>query len=215
MGIKIKSLLSTALLIVLFALLLLVSCLEQKYSGIAVQPYPAPEFTLTDQFGRQTALSDFGVKVVVMSFVYTNCPTVCPIITANFVSAARMLGEDASKEVVFIGITVDPERDKPEVLRKYVDDKGLKGRMYFLTGKRSELEKVWNYYNVFVNRSEADASGNYTIDHTAIVYVLDRKGRLRILYPGIDWYPKFLVQDVEKLLREERLVYRIVYDVPE
>ena len=119
---------------VLFTLLLLLfaGCLQQKFSGIAPNPYPAPDFTPTNQFGERVTLSDFRGKVVVLSFLYTSCPTVCPVITTKFADAAKSL---KSKEATFVAITVDLEMDTPERTRKYIEDKGLQGKMYYLTGK--------------------------------------------------------------------------------
>jgi protein SCO1/2 len=198
----------------LLVLLLFAGCLQEKFSGIAPNPYPAPEFTLTNQFGEQVSLSDFRGKVVVMSFLYTGCPTVCPLTTSKFAEVAKVLGDAAGKEVIFIAVSVDPEGDTVAKVKGFVDEKGLGGKMHYLTGNRGELEGVWDHYNVYVNKSEADAAGNYNIAHTAIVYVIDKKGNLRLLYPGLQWYPKFLVGDVKTLLREEGFLYRLLYDIP-
>jgi|GEM_PF-691942 len=198
---------------VLLLILLFAGCLQEKFSGIAPNPYPAPEFGLTNQYGEEASLSDFRGRVVVMSFLYTSCPTVCPLIISKFIEAADMLGDTAGNEVIFIAVSVDPEGDTVEGVKGFVEKKGLGGKMYYLTGDRSELEEVWNYYNVYVNKSEPDASGNYMIDHTAIVYVIDKKGNLRLLYPSLQWWPKFLVGDVKTLLREENTFYRLLYDV--
>lgn len=193
-------------------LLLLSGCLEEKFSGIAPEPYPAPGFTLKNQNGEEISLQDLRGKIVVMSFMYTGCPTVCPLITTKFLEAANMLGESAGREVVFIGVTVDPERDTPEAVKTFLESKGMQDKMHFLIGERKELETVWENYNVYVNRS--GEGPDYTVDHTAIVYVIDKNGDLRILYPGLEWFPKFLVSDIKTLMREDNPLFRIIYSVP-
>jgi protein SCO1/2 len=203
------------LFFVMLTLILLAGCLQEKFSGIAPNPNPAPNFTLTNQLGEQVSLTDLRGKIVVMSFLYTSCPTVCPLITSKFIEGAKMLGESAGTDVIFVAVSVDPERDTPDKLRKYVKDKGLEGKMQFLTGKKSALENVWRDYNIYVNRSDPDENGNYTIDHTAIVYVVDKKGNLRVMYPGLQWYPKFLVGDIKTVLKEDGFLYRVLYDIPQ
>lgn len=194
-------------------LLLLTGCLQQKFSGIAPDPHPAPEFTLTNQDGERVSLQDFRGKTVVMSFMYTNCPTVCPLITSKFLRAAEMMGESLGKEVVFIGVTVDPERDTPEAVRRFLEGKGMLGRMEYLTGDREEVEKVWENYNVYVNKTPEE-QGGYQVDHTAVVYLIDREGYLRVLYPGLEWYPKYLVEDIRTLQKEGNPFYRFFYGAP-
>lgn len=193
-------------------ILVLAGCLQQKFSGIAPYPYPAPDFTLTNQHGEQISLRDLRGKIIVMSFLYTNCPTVCPLITSKFTAAAEMLGD--AQGVVFIAVSVDPEGDTMDRVREFLKNKGLQGRMHYLIGEREELEEVWSNYNIYVNKSNPDEEGNYLVDHTAIVYVIDREGNLRVLYPGLKWNPKFLVRDIRMLQREESLLYRLIYDVP-
>lgn len=193
-------------------LLLFTGCLQQKFGGIAPEPHPAPEFSLTNQDGERVSLQDFRGKTVVMSFMYTNCPTVCPLITSKFMAAAEMMGESPGRDVVFIAITVDPERDTPQAARRFLEEKGMLGRMHYLTGDREEVEAVWESYNVYVNKIPGEQG--YVVDHTAVVYLIDGEGYLRVLYPGLEWYPKYLVEDVKTLQREASPLYRLVYATP-
>lgn len=185
-------------------LLLIAGCVqEQSFKGVPLSPAkPAPDFTLTNQFGERVSLSDFRGKVVVMSFLYTSCPTVCPAITQNFINAMEELDDSVGKDVVFVAVSVDPERDTVEQVRKYSEKRGLLNRWQYLTGERSELEKVWRDYNIFVNVSWRDEYGNYLVDHTATAIVVDREGNLRLVYPGVTWNPKDLAHDIRLLIRE-------------
>ncbi len=196
-----------------FLVLILTGCLREEFSGIVPNPYPAPEFTLTNQLGERVSLSDLRGRIVAMSFVYTSCTAVCPVTIGKFTAAARSMGAAAGKEVIFVGVTVDPDRDTPERTRKYVEERGLAGKMHYLTGERSELEMVWSYYNVYVNRSD-DASGNYAVDHTSIIYLIDKKGNVRLLYPGTEWKPESLVRDARALSGEGGFLHGLLYYRP-
>ena len=188
------------LLTTLLLLLLLAGCTQQNFKGVPLTPAkPAPDFTLTNQFGEEVSLNDFRGKVVVMSFLYTNCPTVCPIITSKFISAAEELGDSAGRDVVFVAVTVDPERDTTDKIRRYSEEKGMLDKWHYFTGGRVEVERVWRDYNIYVNRSQLDEDGNYIIDHTAKVFVIDKKGTRRVVFPGITWDSKDLAHDVRLL----------------
>lgn len=190
-------------------LVLLLGCMQQSFKGVPLNPLkPAPDFTLTNQFGERVALSDFRGKVVVMTFIYTHCPTVCPILTQKFIIAATELGGYAGVDVVFVAVTVDPERDTVDRVREYSVEKGMLDKWQYLTGERSVVEQVWRDYSIYVNKiyvnkSSVDASGNYLVDHTATAIVIDKRGNLRLVFPGITWDPKDLVHDVRLLMKEE------------
>lgn len=102
---------------------------------------PAPEFTLTTHEGRPLALRELRGKVVVVTFIYASCADTCPILTAKLAGIQRRLGP-ALGSVFFAGVTVDPERDTPEVLRRYAATHGARPGWYFLTGRRADLEAV-------------------------------------------------------------------------
>ncbi len=190
-------------LLLLLALVLLSACLQQDFKGIELSPSkPAQEFSLINQFGEQVKLSDFRGKVVVLSFLYTSCPTVCPVITQKFTAAANELGDLTGSEVIFVAVTVDPERDTVEKIREYSAGKGMLDKWHYLTGGKSAVEKVWRDYGVYVNKSAGDTAENYFVDHTTTVVVIDKKGNLRLVFPGLAWDSKDLAQDVRLLLRE-------------
>ncbi len=189
---------------ILAILILIAGCAQQQgFKGVPLSPAkPAPDFTLTNQFGERVSLSDFRGRVVVISFLYTSCPTVCPAITQNFIRAMDELGDSVGRDVVFVAVSVDPERDTVERVREYSEKRGLLHRWQYLTGERAELEKVWKDYNIYVNVSWQDDYGNYLVDHTATAIIVDKEGNLRLVYPGITWDPKNLAHDVKLLMRE-------------
>lgn len=140
-------------------------------------------FTLDADDGSRYSLTDSRGRVVVMAFGYTYCPDVCPTGLATIASALRQIGEDAN-QVDALFISLDPERDTPQVLHEYTHF--FDPRMRGLTGSADELRRVADLYRVryeFVGKGKWD---RYTLDHSANLYVVDRSGSLiRILPHGL------------------------------
>ena len=136
------------------------------------------DFTLTDHTGRTRTLADFRGKVVVVFFGYTRCPDVCPTTLADLKSAKEQLGEDG-KRVQVLFVTVDPERDTPQLLAKYVPafDPSFLG----LYGDAAATARVAREFKVFYQKAPGRTPDSYTMDHTAGSYVFDPQGRLRLL----------------------------------
>jgi len=136
------------------------------------------DFTLTDHNGKTRTLADFRGKVVVVFFGYTRCPDVCPTTLADLKVAREQLGEDG-KRVQVLFVTVDPERDTPQLLAKYVPafDPSFLG----LYGDASATARVAKEFKVFYQKSPGKTPDSYTVDHTAGSYVFDPQGRLRLL----------------------------------
>lgn len=135
------------------------------------------ELNLTDQNGKPRTLEDFRGKVVVVFFGYTHCPDVCPTTLAELAQVARELGSDAARmQVLFV--TVDPERDTPELLRRYVPafNPGFLG----LYGDAEATARAAKAFKIVYRKQPLDAPGRYTMDHSAGTYILDQAGRLRL-----------------------------------
>ena len=135
------------------------------------------DFALTDHTGKTRTLADFRGKVVVMFFGYTRCPDVCPTTLAELKAVKEQLGEDGKRlQVLFV--TVDPERDTPELLASYVPafDPSFLG----LYGDNETIAKVAKDFKVFYQKVPGKAPDSYTVDHTAGSYVFDPLGRLRL-----------------------------------
>ena len=134
------------------------------------------DFSLSDHNGRTRTLADFRGKVVVMFFGYTHCPDVCPTTLAELATVARELGPAADRmQVLFI--TVDPERDTPELLRQYVP--AFNPTFLGLRGDAEGTLRVAKEFKIFYQKQPV-AGGGYTMDHSAGTYVFDREGRLRL-----------------------------------
>ncbi len=156
------------------------------------------DFRLTDHHGRPRTLADFRGKVVAIFFGYTHCPDICPTALAELAQTLKHLGKE-SDGVQVLFLTVDPVRDTPKVLAQYVP--AFDPRFLGLYGDLDTTAKVAAAYKVFFAAQRPSASGNYTVDHNAAVYLIDRHGRPR-LYVGGGRTVSGMVHDVKLLLNE-------------
>jgi protein SCO1/2 len=156
----------------------------------------AKDFSLKDFNGRLRTLADFKGKAVVVFFGYTQCPDVCPTTMHDLAGVMQQLGPLADKvQVLFI--TVDPERDTPQLLAKYVP--AFDSRFLGLAGDLASTDKVAKEFKIFYQKVPGNDPGSYSIDHTAGMYIYDPEGRIRLFArngQGID--P--LVHDLRILL---------------
>ena len=159
--------------------LLATGCGDKRLDDIHGMPLTGTKmgasFELTDPQGNTRTLSDFKGKVTLVFFGFTQCPDVCPTALLRAVEAKRMLGEDGDRlQVVFI--TLDPERDTPEVLNAYVTafDPSFLG----LYGSLEQTKKTAQDFKVYY--AKVPTGSSYTLDHTALSYVYDADGGLRL-----------------------------------
>ena len=157
----------------------------------------AKDFALPDTDGRMRGIKDFQGKAVVVFFGYTQCPDVCPTTMAEIAEAKKLLGPDGDK-VQGVLITVDPERDTPQLLKAYVANFGPD--MVALRGNAAQTEAVTKDYKVYAKRVEGKAPGSYFMEHTAASYVYDPQGRLR-LYSRYGSGAQALADDLKLLLK--------------
>jgi protein SCO1/2 len=154
------------------------------------------ELRLTDHTGRARTLADFKGKVTVVFFGFTQCPDACPTTLAELRAVKEKLGPDGDRlQVLFV--TVDPERDTPELLAKYVPafDPSFLG----LYGDAAAIARTAKEFRVFYQKVPGTSPGNYSIDHTVAAYVYDPAGRLR-LYVKHGQGADALAHDVRLLL---------------
>ena len=130
-------------------------------------------FSLTASDGRRVTDQDFRGRWMLIYFGFTFCPDVCPTELAVMAAALDALGDDGS-DVQPILITLDPERDTVEVLRDYVA--AFHPRLIGLTGTLAEIQAVAGAYRVFFQKTEPDAAGDYLVDHSSVVYLMDPDG---------------------------------------
>jgi protein SCO1 len=169
-----------------------------QYQGSLIEPAkPAPNFTLTNQNSQPFTLSSQMGRPVLIFFGYTHCPDVCPVTLSEYKQIRKQLGDQADK-VTFLFVSVDPDRDTPQVLGDYTAlfDPAIIG----LTGAANELAPVYDAYGVVHTVNPAE-NGNYTVDHTARTFLVDSAGNLRLTYPfgfGVEG----IVEDLQHLLKE-------------
>ena len=137
----------------------------------------ARDFDLPDAQGQRRRLADFKGRVVVVFFGFTHCPDVCPTTMAELAAVKAALGADGDR-VQGIFITVDPERDTPELLRAYLGN--FDKSFVALRGTNEETKALAKHFKVFYAKVPGKTEGNYTIDHTAGSYVFDAKGAVRL-----------------------------------
>jgi len=137
----------------------------------------AKGFALTDQNGQRRTLEDFRGKLVFVFFGFTHCPDVCPTTLAEMAGIMKALGPESERlQVVFI--TLDPERDTPELLASFVP--AFHPSFLGLTGDQATIDKVAKDFKVFAQKVPGKDGKSYTIDHTAGSYVFDAQGRIRL-----------------------------------
>lgn len=136
------------------------------------------DFHLADPAGKMRSLADFRGKVVTLFFGYTQCPDVCPTNLSSMAMVMKSLGPEADKvQVLFM--TVDPERDTPELLAAYVP--AFDKRFLGLLADPAVTAATAKDFKVFYQKQKGSTPGSYTVDHTAGTYVYDPQGRLRLL----------------------------------
>ena len=137
----------------------------------------AEGFTLTGHDGKPHTLADWRGKVVVVFFGFTQCPDVCPTTMADMAAAMKQLGERAN-DIQVLFVSVDPERDTPQLLAQYVP--AFDPRFMGLVGTPEQTTKAARAFKVFYQKAPGKTPESYSVDHTAATYVLDRDGKLRL-----------------------------------
>ncbi|MCI0812415.1 MAG: SCO family protein [Chloroflexi bacterium] len=165
----------------------------------------APPFTLRDQFGNLTSLSDFQGKVVLLTFLYTNCPDVCPITTNQLREAYDSLGE-TTNDIAIVAVSLDPARDTVAAAMDYSERWKMTDRWSYLVGTERELAPTWKAYYLdptslrpsaesdtaaahdLTPRPNAPKAGidalvqeSYLVIHSAPIYLIDQEGKMRVI----------------------------------
>ncbi len=161
----------------------------------------APDFTLTTQDGGTLKLSDLKGDVCLVSFVFTTCNGTCPATThrmGQVQAALKQRGLAKGGRVRLLSITLDPARDTPGVLRKYMDLYDLEPANWtFLTGDKGRVNKVIAAWGMW-----AKPAANGQLDHPSRVFLVDKKGRIREIYNLSFFKAAWVMDDVELLLKE-------------
>ena len=137
----------------------------------------AADFSLRDQDGRRIRLSALRGKLVLLTFLYTHCVDICPLIADDLNRAVGSLGQKASS-VRILAVSVDPRGDTPSAVRTYIREHGLRPQFRWLLGTRRQLAPVWRAYNVLVQPQ------GERVGHATTILLIDRAGRPIRTYPS-------------------------------
>jgi len=169
------------------------ACSEEKRIG--------GNFELTSQFNQPYSSTNAHGKVVMLFFGFTHCPDVCPNTLSTIQTVLGQLG-DKAEHVQPIFITVDPQRDKPEILKNYLQYFG--SNYIGLTGASEEIDKVVKQYQGFYSFEGDISSGHYSVDHTSNLYIINTLGKVANIIPyGLP--PQAITNAIEKILAEEEV----------
>ena len=156
----------------------------------------AKNFELTDHNGQVRHLTDFAGKVVLMFFGYTQCPDVCPTTMTEMLEIKKALGKDGERlQVLFV--TVDPERDTPELLKAYMENFDPTFLALYTTPEK--LVELTKDYKIYYKKVDGSTPTSYTMDHSAGSYIYDPKGKLR-LFTRYGSPKEALTLDIQTLL---------------
>ena len=170
-----------------------------KYTAIDITGADyAKAFALTDHNGQARTLKDFQGKIVMMFFGYTQCPDVCPTSMTEMAEIKRLLGKDGER-IQCLFVTIDPERDKPEMLKEYMA--AFDPTFLALVPTPEQLAGLAKDYKVYYKKVDGPTPTSYTMDHTAGSYVYDTAGKLR-LFTRYGTKPELTAADIRQLLAQ-------------
>jgi len=154
---------------------------------------------LVDHHGKPRRLEDWRGKAVVLFFGFTHCPDVCPTALATIARARALLGEEAD-QVQGLFVTVDPQRDTPGLLAKYVT--AFDSTFLGLYGNATQTGRAAKEFKIYYQAQKPHAHGAYSVDHSGQIYVLDANGRLRLYIRSHDAAPEAIAHDLRLLIGE-------------
>ncbi len=176
---------------------------ERKFGTeeeISKQSTSHKPFTLINQNNEPVALDSLIGKPVVMSFIYTRCsmPDMCPLIMKKIVQVQKGLKREYKDKVFFAIITLDPEYDTPEVLKKFGNYYRVDyGNLIFLTGKKQDVDYALNHFRVYYKEESPGV-----LAHTMETLVMDEAGVIRKDFPASLWRPEDVIEEVEKIIEK-------------
>jgi protein SCO1 len=165
---------------------------HHKFAGAeASPPKPAAPLKLNDSLGHPVDLTEYRGKAVLVTFIYTHCPDVCPLIVSHLKAAQAELG-DKAKDLQIVAVSTDPKGDTPAAVNQFLKQHGMTGKMVYLLGNQQQLGKVWKDWNIV---AKPDKTGRDLVEHSALIYGVAANGNLTTLYPA-NFKPEMIVHDV-------------------
>lgn len=169
-----------------------------KLAGLAVKPpKAAPPLALRNYLGNPVNLAADRGKAVLVTFLYTHCPDICPLITSKLHTAITRMSTPERRQVQIIAVSVDPRGDTPKTVAAFLADHRMTGRMQYLIGTQRQLGDTWVNWGI---TSKPDLTNPKLVAHTALIYGIDAHGQIAAVYPS-NFAPGEIVHDVLLLAR--------------
>jgi len=168
---------------------------QYRATEVFSPPLPAPPLELHNYLGQPVNIASYRGRAVLVTFLYTNCPDICPLITASLHATLELLGSRGSSRVQIIAVSVDPHGDTSRAVAAFLARHHMTGRMQYLIGSAHELARVWKAWGV---GSERDASQPQFVNHTGLVYGITASGKRTTIYAA-NFIPAELAHDVPLL----------------
>ncbi|GAC1362475.1 MAG: hypothetical protein NVS2B12_15210 [Ktedonobacteraceae bacterium] len=162
--------------------------------GTTLDSTVAPNFQLTDQTGRSVSLAQFKGKPVVLTFLYTHCPDVCPLTAERLHATMLKLGGQA-QNVGILAVSTDPKRDTAAEALKFSLAHNMQDYWHYLIGTQQELAPIWTEYSIYAKQQQQN------VNHTMALYVIDKQGRERVFLSD-DFTPDQMANNLRILLQE-------------
>jgi protein SCO1/2 len=165
------------------------------FSGsVADPPSPAPPLALKNYTGGRVDLSAYRGKAVLVTFIYSHCPDVCPLIVGHLHTAQAELGA-AAQRLRIVAVSTDPRGDTPKAVASFLRQRRMNGKMDFLIGSKAELGRVWKAWHIVARPDKASPD---KVEHSALIYGISGSGKLTTLYPA-NFKPAWIVHDAPLL----------------
>ncbi len=164
-------------------------------AGVLTPVENAPPLELRNYLGEKVNIDSYRGKAVLVTFLYTNCPDICPLITSNLRVAENLMGPKGDSKVQIIAVSVDPRGDTAKAVAGFLARHEMTGRMKYLIGSAHELAKVWKAWGV---GSERDASNPQFVNHSGLVYGVTGTGKRLTIYAS-NFQPSEIAHDVPLL----------------
>jgi protein SCO1 len=168
---------------------------ELRAAGLLSPPSSAPALALRNYLGQPVNIDSYRGKAVLVTFIYTHCPDVCPLITSNLGVAQNLMGPAKAARVQIIAVSVDPRGDTAKTVAAFLARRGMTGRMQYLLGSASQLARVWSAWGV---GSERDIRHPELVEHSGLVYGITGSGKRVSIYAA-NFRPVDIAHDVPLL----------------
>jgi protein SCO1/2 len=165
---------------------------QLQAAGVLEPVTAAPPLTLHNSLGQPVNIDSYRGKAVLVTFIYTHCPDVCPLITSNLRVALNLMGPKLAKGTQVIAVSVDPKGDTRRTVTKFLAAHEMTGRMQYLIGSAHELAAAWKAWGV---GAERDVGHPDLVEHTGIVYGITGSGKRMAVYSA-DFKPADVAHDV-------------------